>query len=59
MAALGIALSLPSTIFGIALLSFWMVDKGFISRTVGIILFLFVIISTFGLLIWHGINKKD
>lgn len=59
MAALGIALSLPSTILGIAWLAFKLVELGYISRFWAIALFLIVIINSFGLLIWHGTNKKN
>ena len=59
MAALGIALSLPSTILGIAWVAFKMVELGYISRFWAIVLFLLVIVNSLILLVWHGINKKD
>jgi len=59
MAALGIAMSIPSTIFVIAWLSMKLVELGYISKTWGVILFLIVIINSFVLLVWNGINKKN
>jgi hypothetical protein len=59
MAALGIALSLPSTILGIAWVAFKLVELNYISRNWGIAIFLLVIVNSFVLLVWHGINKKN
>ena len=59
MAALGIALSLPSTILGIAWGAFKLVELGYLSRTWGIVLFVGVILNSLALLVWHGINKKN
>lgn len=59
MAALGIGLSLPSTIFAIAWGSMKLVELGYISRFWGITLFLLVISNSLFLLVWNGINKKD
>lgn len=59
IAALGIAMSIPSTIFIIAWLSMKLVEWGYLSRTWGVILFITVIIGSFVLMVWNGINKKD
>ncbi len=59
MAALGIAMSIPSTIFVIAWLSMKLVEWGYLSKTWGVILFITVIINSFVLLVWNGINKKN
>ena len=59
MAALGIAMSIPSTIFVIAWLSMKLVEWGYLSKLWGVILFITVIINSFVLLVWNGINKKN
>lgn len=59
VAVLGVALSLPSTIFAIAYGAFKLVELGYISRFWGIALFLLVIVNSFVLLVWHGTRKKD
>lgn len=59
LAALGIALSLPSTIFAIAYGAFKLVELGYLSRFWAIILFLLVIVNSFVLLVWNGTRKKD
>jgi hypothetical protein len=59
IAALGIAMSIPSTIFVIAWLSMKLVEWGYLSKLWGVILFITVIINSFVLLVWNGINKKN
>jgi hypothetical protein len=59
IAALGVALSLPSTILGIAWGAFKLVELGYISRFWAIILFVTVVGNSLALLVWHGINKKN
>lgn len=59
LAAMGIAMSIPSTILVIAWFSMKLVEWGYLSRFWGIMLFLGVIINSFVLLVWNGINKKD
>ena len=59
IAALGIGLSLPSTILAVAWGSMKLVELGYLSRFWGITLFLMVISNSLFLLVWNGINKKD
>jgi len=57
--ALGIAMSIPSMIFVVAWFSMRLVKWGYLSRTWGVLLFIGVIVNSFVLLVWNGIDKKN
>jgi len=59
MAALGIAMSIPSTIFIMSWLSMKLIDWGYLSKTLGVILFISIIVGSLILLVWNGVNKKN
>ncbi len=56
---LGLALSLPGTIFISALGTMELVKLGLISRTVAIILFLLIVGNTIFLMVYYGFKNKD
>ena len=59
MQVTGLALSFPSTI----LISAWamkhLVDNNYISKTVGIIIFLAIICNTIYLMVYYALKNKD
>ena len=56
---LGLALSLPSTIFGSAISLFWAVDQGYISKLVAILVFLLVIGNILFLMVYYAFKNKS
>ena len=56
---MGLALSLPSLIFFLGWLMKYTVDEGYVSKPVGLILFLAVIFNTFYLIVRYAANKKN
>ena len=59
MKSLALALSLPSTILFMALLSRELVNSGVLSKTWGIILFLAVILNTLFMMVYYAFRNKD
>lgn len=59
LAVMGLAMSLPSTFFGIAYGAFKLVELGYLTRLWAIVLFLFVVVNSLILLVWHGSRKKN
>jgi hypothetical protein len=57
--SLGLALSLPSTIIIMALVSKELVESGVLSKSWGIILFLAVILNTLFMMVYYAFRKKD
>ncbi|MCP4913770.1 MAG: hypothetical protein GY909_11700 [Oligoflexia bacterium] len=56
---MGLAVSLPSTIFGLAWFMMKLVEMEVFSKGVGFSIFLLVISSTFYMMIHYARNKKD
>ena len=56
---LGLALSLPSTIFIMAYGSMELVKSGVLSKTWGIILFVGVVSNTLFMMVYYAFRKKD
>ncbi len=56
---LGLSLSLPSLIFFLGWLMHYSVSEGYVSKPVGLILFLAVIFNTFYLMVRYAIKKKN
>jgi len=56
---MGIALSLPSTIFVFGALSMKLVEWGYLSKFWAVLIFLLIIINSFILLVWHASRKKN
>ena len=56
---LSLALSLPSSIAGLAFLINELVQKGFLDIKVGFIIFLLVISSMLWLMVLYAFNKKN
>lgn len=56
---MGLGLSLPSLIFFLGWLMKVSVDAGYVSKPVGLIVFLAVISNTFYLMVRYAINKKN
>ena len=59
LATLSIALSIPSTIAGLALLINELVSREIIGLKVGFAIFLLVILSLLWLMVSYAFNKKD
>ena len=55
---LGIALSLPSTIFVVAYFSMQLVEKKIVSQTIGVFIFLSIIIYLLFMMVWIAMKKK-
>ena len=55
----GLALSLPSTIFASAFFINVLVEKQLISQLVGLLIFLAIIGNIFYLIIYHAYKNKD
>lgn len=56
---MGLSLSLPSLIFFCGWLMNYATSHGYVSKPVGLILFLAVIFNTFYLIVRYAINKKN
>jgi hypothetical protein len=56
---MGLSLSLPGLIFFCGWFMHYATSNGYVSKPVGLILFLAVIFNTFYLIIRYAINKKN
>ena len=56
---LGLALSLPSTIFAVAIISMKLVEFGVIRKWLGVLIFLLVVGNTIFLMVWYAYKNKD
>ena len=56
---LGLAMALPSTIFASALFFMKLAENGIISKFVGVILFLVIVLNTLFLMVWYAYKKKN
>ena len=56
---MGLAMGLPSTIIAVAVMASKLVDGGFISEGIGLVIVILVVISMFFLMIRYAIKKKD
>lgn len=56
---MGLAMGLPSTILAVAVMAYKLVEGGYISQWMGLVLVLVVIIYMFFLMIRYAVYKKN
>ena len=59
LAILAIAMSIPSTIAGLALLVNELVEKGLVDIKIGFVIFLLVILGMLWLMVSYAFNRKN
>lgn len=55
----GIALSLPSSIFGMALLTEMLIKNQMVPKTIGWLLFILFIINSIIVMVWYALRVKN
>ncbi|MDD0854722.1 hypothetical protein HBN50_16555 [Halobacteriovorax sp. GB3] len=55
---LGLAISFPSSIFGVALIVETLIENDVVSKKIGWLLFIVFIVNTISLMVWYALKVK-